>query len=100
MSKLQQKPSFLRKEHPSLQKMNLIDFLLILWVIFSLLEPDPDCESGSGFRDPIENGSRSESVSTTLNKVLSVLPYVAIIFIVQTVYFKVMAACRVYAEHI
>jgi hypothetical protein len=47
-SKLQEKPSALKKEHPSLQKMIFNDFLLLLWVILALLETDPDFESGNG----------------------------------------------------
>jgi hypothetical protein len=39
-----------------------------LWVIFALLDPDPDSEYGSGSRStgPIEYGSRSRSGSETL----------------------------------
>jgi hypothetical protein len=56
MYKLQEKPSAVKREHPALQK--------ILWVIFALLDPDPDCESGSGYgsRDPIESGSGSTAL--------------------------------------
>jgi hypothetical protein len=59
MSKLQEKLSALKREHPAIQKMKFINFFLCLWVIFALLGPDPDCESGSGYgsRDPIESGS-------------------------------------------
>jgi hypothetical protein len=40
-----------------------------LWV-FALLDPDPISESGSGYgsRDPIEFGSGSTTLSTTLEK--------------------------------
>jgi hypothetical protein len=31
-----------------------------LWVIFALLDPDPDSEYGSGSTDPIEPGSNSD----------------------------------------
>ncbi len=33
------------------KKLNLLTFFLFLWVIFALLDPDPDldCESGSGY---------------------------------------------------
>ncbi len=31
--------SFLKREHPELQKMKFINFFLFLWVIFSLLDP-------------------------------------------------------------
>ncbi len=41
MSKLQEKPSALKREHPTLQKMKFINFFLCLWVIFALLDPDP-----------------------------------------------------------
>jgi hypothetical protein len=31
--------------------------IVLLWVIFALLDPDPDSEYGSGSTDPIESGS-------------------------------------------
>ncbi len=53
MSKLQEKPSALKREHHrALQKMEFINFFLRLLVIFALLDPDPDCESRYGFRYP------------------------------------------------
>jgi hypothetical protein len=33
-----------------------------LWVIFALLDQDPDSESGSGSTDPIESGSSATLV--------------------------------------
>ncbi len=42
MSKLQEKTLALKREHPAPQKMKLINFFLCLWVIFALLDPDPD----------------------------------------------------------
>jgi hypothetical protein len=48
------KPS---REHSALPKIKFINFFLCLWVIFALLDPDPDRETGSGPRDPIESGS-------------------------------------------
>jgi hypothetical protein len=36
MPKLQEKPSALKREHPSIQNFSF------LWVIFALLDPDPD----------------------------------------------------------
>jgi hypothetical protein len=48
MSKLQKKPSALKRGHPTLQNMNFYKFFLLLWVIFALLDPDPD----PGFRIP------------------------------------------------
>ena len=56
-SKLQKKPSALKKEHPALQNMKFLKFFLLLWVIFALLDPDPDSEYGSGSTDPIESVS-------------------------------------------
>jgi hypothetical protein len=48
-SKLQEKPSTLKREHPALQKMKFINFFLFLWVIFALLDPDPiQIRHGSG----------------------------------------------------
>jgi hypothetical protein len=50
MFKLQEKPSNLKREHPALQKMKFLNFFA---------NPDLDCESGSGSRDPVESGSRA-----------------------------------------
>jgi hypothetical protein len=44
--------------------MKFSDCFLFFWAIFALLNPDPDCKSGS--RDPIVSGSKFWSVSTTL----------------------------------
>jgi hypothetical protein len=44
-SKLQEKPSALKREHPALQNMKFLNFFLLLWVII-----------GYGSRDPIEFG--------------------------------------------
>ncbi len=41
MSKLQKKPSALKRGYPALQNMNFKKFFLLLWVIFALLDPDP-----------------------------------------------------------
>jgi hypothetical protein len=41
MPKLQEKPSALKREHPVLKNMKILDFFLFLWVIFALLDPDP-----------------------------------------------------------
>jgi hypothetical protein len=54
-SKLKKKPSALKRENPALQNMKFLYFFLLLWVIFALLDLDPDSESGS--TDPIESGS-------------------------------------------
>jgi hypothetical protein len=40
--------------------MNFSIFFLLLWVIFALVDPDPDSEYGSGFTDPIESGSNPD----------------------------------------
>jgi hypothetical protein len=47
MSKLQEKTSALKREHPALQKMKIITFFLCLWVIFALLDPDPGTDPGT-----------------------------------------------------
>jgi hypothetical protein len=39
-SKLRQMPSALKREHPALQ--NKLNFFLFSWVIFALLDPDPE----------------------------------------------------------
>jgi hypothetical protein len=48
----------LKREHPALQNMKVLNFFLILWVIFALVDPDPD--SGSEFSDLIESGSNPD----------------------------------------
>jgi hypothetical protein len=42
MPKLQEKPTALKREHPALQNMKILYFFLYLWVIFALLDPDPE----------------------------------------------------------
>jgi hypothetical protein len=61
VSKLQQKPSVLEKEHPALQNMKFLPFFLFLRFIFVLLVPD----STEINADPY--GSGSGSGPTTLN---------------------------------
>jgi hypothetical protein len=57
---LQKKPSALKREHPTLQNMKFLNFFLLLWVIFALLDPDPDSKCGSGSTDLIESGSNRD----------------------------------------
>jgi hypothetical protein len=38
-------PSALKREYPALENMKFLNFFLLLWVIFALLDPDPDSES-------------------------------------------------------
>ncbi len=60
MSKLQEKPSALKREHPTLQKSKFIIFFLCLWVILpSWIHPD--CESGYGSTNPIESGPNPDT---------------------------------------
>jgi hypothetical protein len=48
MSKLQKKPSALKMRPSNTSKHELLQiFFLLLWVIFALLDPDLDPESGS-----------------------------------------------------
>ncbi len=52
MSKLQEKPSALKREHPALQKIRFVSCFPCLWVIFApLLDPNTDPVT------PIESGS-------------------------------------------
>jgi hypothetical protein len=44
MSKLQEKPSALKREYPALQKRKFVNFFIWLRFIFALLDPDPDCK--------------------------------------------------------
>jgi hypothetical protein len=65
MSRLQKKPPAHKRGHPTLQNMN---FFILLWVIFALLDPDPDPYSnyGSGSNGPIEYGSGSETLENSV----------------------------------
>jgi hypothetical protein len=65
MSKLQKKLVH-KRENPALLNMKLIPFLT-LCVIFALLDPDldPDPQSGSGSRDPLESGRIRNTDSRT-----------------------------------
>jgi hypothetical protein len=40
--KLEEKPSAYKREHQALQNMKFRNFFLFFWVIFALLDPDPD----------------------------------------------------------
>ncbi len=71
MSKLQKKPSALKRGHPTLKNMNFKKKFLLLCVIFALLDPDPDSESGSGSTDPIESGSGSATLRN-----IGTVPYI------------------------
>jgi hypothetical protein len=62
MPKLQEKPPALKREHPLLKNMKILDFFLFLWVIFALLDPDPDPATQIN-ADPW--GSGSETLMTT-----------------------------------
>jgi hypothetical protein len=48
MSTLQEKPSALKREHPALQKMKLVNFFKFFGHF---------CPPGSGSRGPVESGS-------------------------------------------
>jgi hypothetical protein len=58
--KLQKKPSALKRERPALQNMKFLNFFLLLWVIFALLDLDPDSKSGYGTTVLIESGSETQ----------------------------------------
>jgi hypothetical protein len=60
MSKLQEKPSALKKGHPIFQNMKFMNFFTFLWVIFALLDPDPYSKSVSGSTDLTEFGSNPD----------------------------------------
>ncbi len=51
MSKLQERPSPLKREHPALQNVKFIILFLCLWVICALLDPDPGTPLNT---DPIQ----------------------------------------------
>jgi hypothetical protein len=52
------KPSALKREHPVLKNMKILDFFLFLWVIFNLLDPDPDPATQIN-ADPCGSGSET-----------------------------------------
>jgi hypothetical protein len=56
MSKLQEKPSALKREHPALQKKKFSNFFSMFAVHFALLDPVPDTDPGN----PIESGSNPD----------------------------------------
>ncbi len=56
-SYVHEKPSALKREHPALQNMKT--FLVVLWVIFALLDPDPE----SGSSDLIESDPDADAPS-------------------------------------
>jgi hypothetical protein len=59
-SKLQKKPSALKREYSALQNMKFLNFFLLLWVIFALLDLDSESGSGYGCTDLIQSGSNSD----------------------------------------
>jgi hypothetical protein len=66
ITKVQEKPSVLSREHPALPKKgNSLTFLFVCGSFFALL--DPDCEPGSGYgsRDPPESGSGTTTLFVT-----------------------------------
>jgi hypothetical protein len=63
---LQKKPSALKREHPALKNMKFLNFFLLLWDIFALLDRDPDTEYGSGSTDLIKPGSKTNQDLETL----------------------------------
>jgi hypothetical protein len=46
-----------QRKHPTRQNIKFLNFFLFLWVIFTILDPDRDSESGS--TDLIESGSET-----------------------------------------
>jgi hypothetical protein len=55
----------LKREHPVLKNMKILDFFLFLWVIFALLDPDPDPATQSN-ADPCGSGSKTLRSTTRL----------------------------------
>ncbi len=72
MSKLQKRPSALKREHPALQNIKkILIFFLFLWVIDALLDPDTDSEIEYGSTDLIESGSNPDPDSKYCNTYLN-----------------------------
>jgi hypothetical protein len=82
MSELQEKPSPLKKDHQAPQNIKFIYFFLCLLFIFALLDPDPDCESGSGYgsRGPNESGSTKHCFKALRTDLYLYLPMSFIMF--------------------
>ncbi len=55
------KPSALKREHLALQNMQFLNFFLLLWLTFALLDPDPGFWKVSGSTDLIEYGSSPDT---------------------------------------
>jgi hypothetical protein len=57
-----------QKRTSSTSKHKNLNFFLLMWVNFDLLDPDPDSESGYGSTDLTESGygSRSETLEKRL----------------------------------
>ncbi len=51
---------FLKEAIQHFKTWTFTNYCLLLWVIFALLDPDPDSEYGSGSTDPIEYGSNPD----------------------------------------
>jgi hypothetical protein len=67
MSKLQEKPSALKREHPVFKNMKILDFFLFLWVIFAFLDPDPDPATQIN-ADPCGSGSETLAMFSKTTK--------------------------------
>jgi hypothetical protein len=65
MSKLQKKPSALKREHPALQKMKFINFFLCLLVIFAIWI-HIHFRIWIGIKMEVRSGSRSNAKSLLL----------------------------------
>jgi hypothetical protein len=59
-----------QSEHLALQNMKFLNFFLLLWVIFALLDPDPDSEPeiGYGSTDLIESGYNPDPDPNTISR--------------------------------
>jgi hypothetical protein len=63
--KLQANSSTLKRDHPALQNKKCLHFYLFLWLIFALLNLDPDSEIGSVSTDLIESKSNPDPQQCT-----------------------------------
>ncbi len=70
----------LKREHPVLKNMKILDFFLFLWVIFALLDPDPATQINAD-PDPkpwqglIKSGESGKSGKIFIPRTFNTVPY-------------------------
>ncbi len=83
-SKLQGKPSALKREHPALQKKKFNNFLQLLWDFFALMDPDPGAPLNP---DPVRIHNTDFWLPETIFLLLFKRPYKMDLYRTQCKYF-------------